>query len=80
MSLSSQFTYFAVTYDCGAYGSDTYSNNKSCETTASTATNSSLTDTGTSIYIGLGIGIILIVSAVIIILRTRNKKNSLAQK
>ena len=62
---------FAVTYDCQAYGTSTYSNNDPC-----TAGNG-LAGTGTDVYIALALGVVLVLAGIVAIvkLRRKNTKN-----
>lgn len=65
------FTTFAATYNCNAYGSSTYNNSETCETSTSTG---GLAGTGVDIAIGAGSGVLLIALAAIILLKLRRKK------
>lgn len=59
--------YIATTYDCGAYGSSSYSSTASvCATTTSTPGNSVLTNTGFDVLIGVTVACVLVFAALVV--------------
>lgn len=69
--------HFAATYDCNAYGADTYNSAGECATTQPTATaNGGLSYTGLDVALPLGFGIALIVAALVMIVRRKRTRHA----
>lgn len=71
-------TILAADYNCGAYGSSTYTNGDPCQTTTGTATGTGggLAYTGLDVLVPLTLGVLLIVAAIIMFVRNLRRKQT----
>lgn len=71
------FVQLAVTYNCDAYGANSYNSNEPCTTTSGSGDGSSggsLVDTGVNVVLPIVIGLVLIIGPALYFIRRRLSK------